>query len=58
MQLRGFKEVSFKGKNFFVKCTIEKLTKEQEQHVFRKVKLDLGDALKNCLEEKVHAGEH
>lgn len=50
--------MSFKGKTFFAKCTTEKLAKEQEEHVFKKVKLDLGDALKNCLEERIQAGEH
>lgn len=61
MELKDFKEgkllLGFSGKILLPKLRRrEKLAREGEQHVFRKVKLGLrNDVLKSCLEERAHA---
>lgn len=49
----------FKGMIFLARLKVKrKVAREEEQHVFRKVKPGLKhDALKSCLEERVHTGE-
>ena len=63
MELKDFKKgqlaLSLIGNIFLAKRRRrEKLAREKEQHVFRKVKSGLKrDASKCCLEERVRAGE-